>query len=429
MNKLSLFVLSFFVIFFSLLITPQAHAQTDDTSASSSTAPCIWQICSVDTMKMSRDDARQYGNDPSFDATISAQMQLIKGTGANYVAIDTPYDSEFIPYLTRWVTIARQNGLKVWFRGNWSGWEGWFDYPKTVTPSQHIQMTYDFIRSNPSLFADGDIFDACPECDMAGYWPEKASDGAYTDFIKQETASNAAAFKSIGKNVTTNITSVIGGHAKTIMDQSTVDALKGVVSIDHYVPDVATMSAYINYFNTTFQAKTMVAEFGAPIPDINGDMTEGQQASFVDSILNDLYVQKNMVVGLNYYVLNNGSTALINNDGSKREVYTVLRAYFSPGTIVGEVTDNLGNPLANIPIIVSGTTTSTVTDSDGNYQLIVPAKSTSLLINDQPYKGASATVIFPEDKRRVVRNFILTPISSSSADMLTSLTKQLNFPQ
>lgn len=426
MNKLPVFAIAFFVIFISLLITPHAHAQTTTTTASSSTAPCIWQICSVDTMKMSRDDARQYGNDPSFDATISAQMQLIKGTGANYVAIDTPYDSEFIPYLTRWVTIARQNGLKVWFRGNWSGWEGWFDYPKTVTPSQHIQMTYNFIKSNPSLFANGDIFDACPECDMAGYWPETASDGAYTDFIQQETASNAAAFKSIGKNVITNITSVIGGHAKTIMDQATVNALDGVVSIDHYVPDVATMSAYINYFNTAFHAKTMVAEFGAPIPDINGNMTEDQQASFVDSILNDLYLQKNMVVGLNYYVLNNGSTALVNSDGSKREVYNTLREYFSPGTIVGKVTDNLGTPLANIPITASDSATVTTTDIDGNYQLVVPAEPTTITIDDQSYASASSTVAFSDDTRTVEQNFTLTPVSSSSANTLAELTRQLN---
>ena len=81
-------------------------------------------------MKYSRDLAREKLDDPSFDKIIDKQMADISATGANYVAIGTPYDAEFIPMLKRWVASARKHNLHVWFRGNFSGWEEWFDYPK-----------------------------------------------------------------------------------------------------------------------------------------------------------------------------------------------------------------------------------------------------------------------------------------------------------
>ncbi|MDP3888564.1 MAG: hypothetical protein Q8Q24_00825, partial [bacterium] len=90
----------------------------------------IMEFKSIDTMKYSRDIAREKLNDPSFDKVIDTQVKNIADTGATHVAIATPYDEEFLPILKRWVSSARKYNLKVWFRGNWSGWEGWFDYPK-----------------------------------------------------------------------------------------------------------------------------------------------------------------------------------------------------------------------------------------------------------------------------------------------------------
>jgi hypothetical protein len=92
----------------------------------------IWEVRSVDTMKTSRDLAREKLHDISYDQIIVRDLKLIKDLGANYVAIDTPYDEEFIPYLTRWVKHAREQGLKVWFRGNFGG-GGWFGYQKHDT--------------------------------------------------------------------------------------------------------------------------------------------------------------------------------------------------------------------------------------------------------------------------------------------------------
>jgi len=88
-----------------------------------------WDIKSIDTMKYSRDSAQVALHDPKFNEVIDAHVKRIADTGANYVAIDTPYDAEFNPVLKQWVAAARKYHLHVWFRGNFSGWEGWFDYP------------------------------------------------------------------------------------------------------------------------------------------------------------------------------------------------------------------------------------------------------------------------------------------------------------
>src|SRR5258708_11288045 len=118
-------------------------------------------------MKYSRDTAREKMNELSFDIVIQKQVSDIAGTGAHHIGIGTPYDQEFLPFLQRWVSAARSNHLKVWFRGNFSGWENWFNYPK-ITRDQHLQMTRDFIVNNSKLFEDGDIFSSCPECENGG---------------------------------------------------------------------------------------------------------------------------------------------------------------------------------------------------------------------------------------------------------------------
>jgi TonB-linked SusC/RagA family outer membrane protein len=50
-------------------------------------------------------------------------------------------------------------------------------------------------------------------------------------------------------------------------------------------------------------------------------------------------------------------------------------------TVSGKVTDEKGNPLANVSVVVRGTTTGTVTKSDGTYTLFVPANGRALVFS------------------------------------------------
>ena len=61
-----------------------------------------WEIQSIDTMKYSRDMARERSGDVVFDRIIESVLEKIKSTGATHVAIGTPYDEEFIPFLRKW---------------------------------------------------------------------------------------------------------------------------------------------------------------------------------------------------------------------------------------------------------------------------------------------------------------------------------------
>lgn len=56
-------------------------------------------------------------------------------------------------------------------------------------------------------------------------------------------------------------------------------------------------------------------------------------------------------------------------------------AWAQPKTINGTVTDETGSPLPGVTIVVQGTTTGTVTNVDGKYQLEVPATADILVFS------------------------------------------------
>ncbi len=195
-----------------------------------------WAVRSIDTMKYSRDIAREKAEDASFDTVIDEQVKNIANTGASHVAIATPYDPEFIPFLTRWVDAAREHNLKVWFRGNASGWEHWFGY-KRISRDEHKQVIIDFIKNNGSLFESGDIFTPCPECENGGEGDPRIVGGVdgYRQFLIGEYNASREALRAIGKNVEVGYFSMNFDVAKLVMDKPTTAALGGVVAIDHYV--------------------------------------------------------------------------------------------------------------------------------------------------------------------------------------------------
>jgi hypothetical protein len=124
-------------------------------------------------MKLSRDKAGQYQNDKNLlDSDISKVLDNAKIIGANCISIGTPYDERFVPILSKWVSSIHAKGFKVWFRGNFSAYEGWFDVPKYSNIDQHHTDLSNFLYRNNSLFNDGDIFTPAPE-------PENGFPSAY----------------------------------------------------------------------------------------------------------------------------------------------------------------------------------------------------------------------------------------------------------
>lgn len=400
------------VIFFFISLTHRS-VKLEAQNKTNYDQTCTWEICSIDTMKTSRDLAREKLYDRSYDTEIRKTVDLVKETGANYIAIDTPYDNEFIPYLKRWVDIARSADLKIWFRGNWSSWEGWFDYPKNLTPEEHIKKTNNFIISNPDLFRDGDIFDACPECENAGHWPQPEKNEEYNLFIQKQKKSLDNAFNKINKKVKTNIASIIGGRAKEVLYQDTYDVLNNVVSIDHYFKDPNNITEYLNYFSNSKKSKVVLSEFGAPIPDINGYMSDEDQANYIDNVLNNIYKSHYRVLGVNYWALSNGTTELVNLDKSKKPAYEVITRYFSPGIITGKITDEFGSPLKGV-VVMTNDGIGLGTDEGGKYLIQVPKRRVILEVGGWgDYTKMAKAVEVKENGEKITANFILKPLKPS----------------
>ncbi len=305
-----------------------------------------WKFQSVDTMKFSRDLAREKLKDASFDITIEDQVKAIADTGATHIAIATPYDDEFLPYLKKWVKAARDNKLKVWFRGNFSGWEGWFDY-RDISREEHLNKTTQFILKNKELFQDGDIFSPCPECENGGPGdPRQTGDiEGFRKFMSDEYAATQSSFFKINRAVLSNFNSMNGDVAKLVMDKKTTQHLGGIVTIDHYVGTPQKLANDISLIAIRSGGRIVLGEFGAPIPDIHGDMTPKQQAEWLETTLS-LLAEMPEVYGLNYWTNEGSSTQLWEDDHKPRLAVDVLKKYYIPATLEILIADEIGSKLS-----------------------------------------------------------------------------------
>lgn len=377
-NLIKLLTLTAIVIIAGVLLTKKPEAEID-------TPRTWWQVQSIDTMKYSRDLAGQYKGSDGLDETIRTQVRAIAETGATHVSIGTPYDPEFLPFLVKWVAAARESGLKVWFRGNWSGWEGWFGHSK-ITPGEHIEKTKAFIEGNPGLFENGDIFTACPECENGALGDPRRTGGKaeYVRFLLEEGEVVRTSFERIGKEVITNFNSMNLDVAKLIMDRDTTEKLGGVVTVDHYIRSPERLAFDIEEIAERSGGLVVLGEFGAPIPDIHGVMSEAEQAEWLRNAL-ALISQSRELIGINYWVSVGGSTAIWNGDGSPKTAVSVIKSYYNPEILEGRVRSRIGIPIKGV-IITLGTKTA-VTDPGGNFAIpYVPSSPEKLKISAQGYQ-------------------------------------------
>lgn len=325
-----------------------------------------WRIQSIDTMKESRDRARGKLHDDSYDEEIVRQVEAIAGTGANFIAIDTPYDEEFLPFLRRWIEVARSQRLHVWFRGNWSGWEGWFDYPKTLTRENHIQKTEQFIAKHPELFRDGDIFSPCPECENGGPGdPRVTGDvSGYRKFVLDEYERSEVAFSEIHKKVRVFFPSNLD-IVKLVMNKETTRSMGGVVVIDHYIDNPKNMARDVVNIARSSGGKVVVGEFGTPL-DSHSSMTDEDQALWIRTVLHDLS-DMDVIEGVNYWIHTGGPTELWRASGEARASASVIREYFLPRILYGTVTDERFCPIEGARIVIDGHQVFSATN--GRYEI------------------------------------------------------------
>ncbi len=327
------------LVLFTLILSPSLYA-----------AERFFEIQAIDTMKESRDLAREKLKDIEYESKIEIQIKKIADTGATHIAIGTPYDQEFTPFLKKWVVAARKNGLKVWFRGNLAGWEEWFDYPK-ISRQTHIEQTVNFIKNNKDLFENGDIFVSCPECENGGPGDPRMNgdvDG-HRKFLIEEHEVVSKTFKEMRLDINTSLHSMNGDVAKLVMNKETTKSLGGVVTIDHYVESPETLNQDINEIAESSGGKIVLGEIGAPILDIHGEFKENEQAEWIRNTF-DYLIKNHNVIGLNYWVNKGGSTHLWNDDDTAREAVDVITYYFKPKVVYGTISDDIKLRLRQVEI-------------------------------------------------------------------------------
>jgi hypothetical protein len=142
-----------------------------------------------------------------------------------------------------------------------------------------------------------------------------------------EYQTSKAAFVQIHKNVASNYFSMNADVAKAVMDKPTTQALDGIVVIDHYVKKPDELAQDVVYIAELTGGKVVLGEMGAPIPDINGPMTEDDQKKWLaDAML--LLASVDSLEGVNYWVNMNGSTALWRPDGTAKPAVEVITHFF-----------------------------------------------------------------------------------------------------
>lgn len=350
-----------------------------------------WQVQSIDIMKYSRDMSGQIGDTPSkFQTLIDFQVKAVADTGATHIGIATPYDERFIPVLRLWVQSARKHNLKVWFRGNFSGWEEWFGFSR-ISRDAHKQMLASFLSAHSELFEDGDLFSSCPECENGGPGdPRRTGDiDGHKAFLIEEYIIAKDGFYHMGKNVIPNLMSMNGDVARLIMDPETTQKLGGYVVIDHYVKTPEKMIADIRAIAEQSKGKIILGEMGAPIPDIHGNMSEQEQERWLDQTLTALALEKS-VIGLNYWVGFGGSTQLWNDGGSPRLAVSTLRRFFVPPAASGIIRGRDTTPLSGVTVKTPWRVV--LTKADGSFVLPLADGDTQISVFAPGYHAQNIIV-------------------------------------
>ncbi len=252
---------------------------------------------------------------------------LLANPSECYVALAVPYDN--LTKYTNYVTDARTKGFKVWHRSHWNRWQGDNGEDADMTAQEYLDDTYDFIVENPTLFADGDLFTTCVECNNADGEnttnPFRTDDvfdfTKYNRFCRDQVTYANAAFLAIGKSVRTNLLSFSlslldlngqsldsgdGGNASGIDDAGMVAWFDSMVTIDHYLSaDYRDGTTYAtNYAADMVKLKLafpscrfMIGEWGFHTQSAGSD---GEQHGVYDAV-SQVIRERSDIIGLNYW--------------------------------------------------------------------------------------------------------------------------------
>lgn len=297
-----------------------------------------WAIQSVSSMKESKDRICS----PRDAAWINRWVDKAKELGANYIAVETPYENpscnSSLAYTKVWVDAIRYRGLKVWHRHMPMAFEG--IYSVTKTKDDYLSTISNYIKNNPTLFAADDIFTPIPEpqnggisgithCAFGVCQFDNASH--FNKWLRDAIDTSNSAFSSIG----------LGGKMKIgyygfdgfvawgannpdwngILEDATI-AKMGNLTIDHYPELISTsMKADLDELQQRYPN----------VPIIFGEWGSTGSNNLEQQVINSMGAAKRPgVVGFNYWHMGmGGNEALINDDFSNRPQFDEVQSFFT----------------------------------------------------------------------------------------------------
>ncbi len=300
-----------------------------------------WSIQSTSSMKETKD--RICGQRDA--AWIAQWVAKAKELGVNYIAIETPYDNpgcaSALEYTKRWVSAIRSAGLKVWHRHMPLAFEGIYDIAKTNS-IDFLPMIAQYIKTNPTLFAQNDIFTPIPEPQNGGIsgitWCyagvcQFRDAPHFNQWLRSAIDISAQAFSSIGLSGKVKIGYfgfdgfiVWGGNNPDwsgILEDATVQKM-GNITIDHY-PELVntTMKDDLDKLQKKYpNTQIIIGEWG----------TVTNTTDFVQQVKNSMSTAvRSNIIGFNYWHMGmSGNEALINDDFSKKIHFDSVQSFFKP---------------------------------------------------------------------------------------------------
>jgi hypothetical protein len=296
-----------------------------------------WPVKSIDTQVVSK----HWIDVPK--ESIREQVRLLKELNVNYIAIATHYDR--VDEMQMWADEIHAQGLNVWFRSHWEGWEGDNNKPAIMTPDEYLRKTKDFVIAHPSLFREGDAFTVAVEPENVGVglgrrfisWDE------YKEFLLKQVIVAKEAFAEIDMDnkVHTNWLSVNGWVAMNVLDQELVDQL-GLIVVDHYSVQsntigtlddpakiVRDMNNDLDEIYQKWKKPILLGEWGYQIYQ---EIDEDTQATVIKGVL-EMLATKPYLIGVNYWThMGNHARIIGDEQGSNlqyRKAAAVIKEVYS----------------------------------------------------------------------------------------------------
>lgn len=290
----------------------------------------------VDVMKFTKDTMTNQPSDQEIQNIVSA----VKSMNVTHISVSIPMDSDAdypaggkpsprtsAALAQKWADTIHGAGLKVIWRGTWSGIEGIYGFPKRVGANRFptglaataetdgsntwLGKTYQYILNNPNLFQAGDVWAPLPErtegifSDSTSFLPH-TSPGLQTNFVNffndLKTVSDRA-FSRLGRTgvltgmTANNYSEVVSGW----LPQSLFD-VNGIVAIDYYGINhsAAEMEYDIRNMFKTRGKPVFLQEWG---DYWNSGMSQTDRAQYLTGVYSviERLANEGVLAGFNYW--------------------------------------------------------------------------------------------------------------------------------